>query len=158
MEKLKINKVFNLSNKVLGIMIRGTDYISLKPRGHPIQPKLSVVLRDIKKLDYENKYDFYFLATEDYFIRLKFMKEFGNKIKFFNQNQNFQFNYLKKKKLCTFKGIIGNFEYMKTYLISIIILTKSIDIITSITSGTIGIFLLSEGFRNQIVYDLGLYK
>ena len=152
------NKLFNLSNNILGIMTRGTDYISLKPKDHPIQPKLSVVLSDIKKLDYENKYDFYFLATEDYFIRLKFMKEFGNKIKFFNQNQNFHFNYLKKQKLCTFKGIIGNFEYMKTYLISIIILTKSIDIITSITSGTIGIFILSEGFRNQIVYDLGVYR
>ena len=47
---------------------------------------------------------------------------------------------------------------MKTYLINIIILIKCIDIITSMTSGTIGAFILSEGFRNKIVYNLGLYK
>ena len=87
------NKLFNLSNNILGIMTRGTDYIALKPKAHPIQPKLNVVFRDIKKLDLENIYDFFFLSTEDYFIRLKFMKEFGNKIKFFNHNQNFHFNY-----------------------------------------------------------------
>ena len=79
-----------------------------------------------------------------------FESEFGNKIKFnfynnsFN-NKNKYFNKNMKKK-------------MKVYLINIIILTKCIDIITSMTSGAFGTFIFSKGFRNKIIYNFGFYK
>jgi hypothetical protein len=47
---------------------------------------------------------------------------------------------------------------MKTYLINIIILSKCIDIITSKTAGAIVAFILTNGFRNKKIYDLGYYK
>ena len=158
-EAIKIKKkLFNLSNNILGILVRGTDYLFLKPKEHPIQPELDLIYKDIKKYNKKYNYDFFFLTTEDNSIRTKFINEFGNKIKFYKKYQNFNFNISEKKKLCYFKGITGNFLFMKTYLINIIILIKCIDIITSMTSGTIGAFILSEGFRNKIVYNLGLYK
>lgn len=47
---------------------------------------------------------------------------------------------------------------MKIYLINIIILSKCLDIITSKTAGSLVAFILSKGFRNIKVYDLGCYK
>ena len=41
--------------------------------------------------------------------------------------------------------------------LNIVILSKCLDIITSRTSGSAGIFILTKGFRHFKVYDLGLY-
>ena len=38
-----IRKLFNGSNNVLGFLIRGTDYISRRPRNHPIPPTPKMV-------------------------------------------------------------------------------------------------------------------
>ena len=46
---------------------------------------------------------------------------------------------------------------MKIYLINIILLSKCRDIIVSRTSGSIGAFILTDGFRYNKVYNLGLY-
>ena len=40
---------------------------------------------------------------------------------------------------------------------NIVILSKCLDIITSRTSGSAGVFIMGEGFRHFKVYDLGLY-
>ena len=56
------------------------------------------------------------------------------------------------------KNINGNLKYMKIYLFNIIILSKCIDIISARTSGSMGIFILSNGFRNAKVYYLGTYR
>ena len=48
-------------------------------------------------------------------------------------------------------------DFLKAYLYSIIILSKCVDIISSRTSGAAGAFILSKGFRNQLVYYLGEY-
>ena len=41
---------------------------------------------------------------------------------------------------------------------NLIILSKCIDFISTRTSGAIGVFILSKGFRNYNVYNLGYYK
>ena len=43
------------------------------------------------------------------------------------------------------------------YVISILILSKCIDIISAKTGGAVILFILSNGFRNKKVYDLGYY-
>ena len=48
-------------------------------------------------------------------------------------------------------------NFMKTYVLSIIILSKCEDIISARTSGAAGVFILSKGFRNSLVYYLGEY-
>ena len=40
-----IKKLFNINNKnILGILLRGTDYIAKKPKNHPIQPETEIPL------------------------------------------------------------------------------------------------------------------
>ena len=64
---------------------------------------------------------------------------------------------IKKNYLNSNENIKGNTEYSKIYLLNIIILSKCLDIIASRCSGTAGIFVLTNGFRNMKIYDLGVY-
>lgn len=99
-----------------------------------------------------------FLTTEDNIIRKKFILEFGKKIKYIKSTININYDYKSKKYLVFSKNIKGNINYWKTYLINIIILSKCLDIITSRTGGSIVAFILTKGFRNMKVYNLGYYK
>ena len=150
-------KLFKNSSNVLGLLVRGTDYTSIKPDGHSIPPTPEMVIKDAKKMDKDNKYDYIFLATEDKIIRKKLIKKFGDKIYYLLPEKNIEYDYKEADYLTLNKDVIDNLEFEKTYLLSMIILSKCIDIISSRTSGAAGAFILSEGFRNDLVYYLGEY-
>lgn len=152
------SQLFKGSNNVLGILARGTDYLTTKPKKHPIPPNSKLMIKDIKEMHNKNNYDLFFITTEDELIREEFIKEFHNKLKYFKSKQNIIYNYRNKKVLSINEDIKGNFNYMKIYLVNIIILSKCLDIITARTSGSIGAFVLTNGFRNIKVYYLGEYK
>ena len=81
-ESINIMKIlFGNSTNILGVKMRGTDYISRRPKGHSIQPNIERVISDVKIMDEKNKYDFIFFATEDEIIKKRFIPEFGNKLK-----------------------------------------------------------------------------
>ena len=131
-EKNKIKtKLFKGSKNILGILVRGTDYISLRPKGHPIPPNKELVIKDIIDFDKKNKYDFFFISTEDDMLREVFIKKFGHKL---------------------------NIQFIKIYLLNIIILSECIDIIGARTSGAIGIFIFKNGFRYNKMYNIGLFR
>ncbi len=66
-------KLFGYSKNILGILARGTDYVNLRPSGNSIPPTPEIMIKDVKKMNENNKYDYFFLATEDYTIRDKFI-------------------------------------------------------------------------------------
>ena len=152
-----IQRLFNKSKNILGVLTRGTDYISKKPKGHPIQPNIIDVINDVKKLDKQYNYDYIFFSTEDDLIRDKFTIIFKSKVKQIKQKFNINYDYNKKNYLNNNENIKGNTEYSKIYLLNIIILSKCLDIIASRCSGTAVIFVLTNGFRNMKIYDLGVY-
>lgn len=145
------------SKNILGILVRGTDVIALKPKGHAIPPKKEMVIKDITELDKKNKYEFYFMATEDDIIREVFIKHFGHKLKYYIYKKKINYNYKEKKLIGYNTNIKGNIQYTKIYLINIIILSKCIDIISSRTSGAIGIFIFRKRFRYSKIYNIGYY-
>ena len=147
-------KLFNGSQNVLGVLARGTDYITLKKKGTPIPPTAGKMIEDINKYDKENKYDYIFLTTEDNLIRDKFKSEFGKKLKYIEFGIDVKYNYNGQEYFCENKNAQG-LEYQKIYLYNIIILSRCIDIISARTHGAAVAFILSEGFRNNLVYDLG---
>ena len=149
--------LFGDTNNVLGILLRGTDYTAIKPSEHAIPPTTQRAINDTIDMDNKYKYDFIFLGTEDNKIRDKFIKKFGNKLKYLLPDKKINYSY-KNKDFLTFNyKVYGNLEFMKTYLLSVIILSKCVDIITARTSGAAGAFILSKGYRNQLVYYLGEY-
>ena len=70
-------KLFNNSKNILGVKIRGTDYLSLRLKKHSIQPDVEQLIKDVKLMDKLNKYNYIFFATEDESIKEKFIPEFG---------------------------------------------------------------------------------
>ena len=149
-------RLFKDSHNILGILMRGTDYLANKPKGHYIPPTPSMVIKDIKKINLKNNYDWFFISTEDDMIRDIFIKEFGFKIKYLVFEKT-KYNY-KKKNALAYNSNVKGLNYSKIYLINLIILSKCIDILSANTSGSIGVFILSEGFRYSKVYNLGKYK
>jgi len=153
-----IKKILKDSKNVLGVLLRGTDYIAKKPFRHPIPPKTKDVIKDVKILDYKNKYDSIFLATEDRNIRQEFVRAIGIKAKCLLNKFEIFYNYTNKDFLSQNIHFKNNIEFSKNYLLNIIILSKCLDFISARTSGTIGVFILTKGFRNYNVYNLGYYK
>jgi hypothetical protein len=153
-----INRIFNKSRNTLGVLLRGTDYIARKPKGHPIPPKTEDVIKDIKILDNKYKYDWIFLATEDNIIRQYFLRAVGTKVKCLISKNNITYDYSKKELLAFNINFKKNIDYNKIYLLNIIILSKCLDFLGARTNGATGVYILTEGFRNSKVYNLGKYK
>ena len=152
-----LTKLFKNSKNVLGVLTRGTDFISMKPKGHPIPPKLSDLIRDVQEMDNKNNYDYIFFTTEDENIREKFAKNFPKKLKEVKSKMKINYDYSKKSFLGYNKNINGNIEFNKIYLLNIIILSKCLDLITARCNGAMGVLILTNGFRNTKIYNLGVY-
>ena len=152
-----MHKLFKNSKNILGVLTRGTDYVTLKPRNHPIPPNVSDLIYDVKEMDTKYMYDYIFFSTEDDLIRDKFVKSFPKKVKQINIKTKIKYNYIKTNFLGYNEEIKGNIEYNKIYLLNIIILSKCLDIVTARCSGAAGIFILTNGFRNMKIYNLGVY-
>lgn len=152
-----MNNLFNQSTNILGVLARGTDYIAMKPSTHPIQPNINEIVKDVKYMDDKYVYDFIFFSSEDENYREKFTKTFPGKIKQIKSKVKIKYDYSKKQYLGFNQKINGNIEFNKIYLLNIIILSKCLDLIATKCNGSVGILILTNGFRNTKIYDLGLY-
>ena len=153
-----INKLFNKSKNILGVLARGTDYIALKPKSHPIQPNISNIIKDVKYMDDKYIYDYIFFSSDDEIYRNIFSKSFPSKNKQIRLKIKINYDYSQKLYFGLNKDVKGNIEFNKIYLLNIIILSKCLDLIATKCNGTVGILILTNGFRNTKIYDLGLYK
>lgn len=141
--------------RVLGVLARGTDYTSLKPYYHPVQPSIEEFIEKINL--YRTKYDCkrIYVATEDAAILNRLSEEYGKDLLYTNQkrvqttdtflNYNKEFNQVEPRK----KGM--------DYLISIYLLSRCTGLIAGRTSGTVGAVLLSEGYEFQHIFSKGRY-
>ena len=152
-----MKNLFHGSKNILGVILRGTDYLSLKPKYHAIPPKVERAISDVKKMDKKYKYDFIFFSTEDESIKTKFCPSFGNKLKYLNTNFIIKYDYRNKSLLNLNENIIGNLNFTKSYVLNIIILSKCLDIVAARCSGASAIFIITNGFRHAKIYNLGLY-
>ena len=153
-----INKIFKGKKNILGVLLRGTDYLARKPGNHPIPPKTKDVIKDVKLLDDKYKYDWIFLSTEDNIIRKEFIRGIGIKVKCLLSKKRISYNYKKKNLIGYYIDNKKNIEYNKIYLLNILILSKCLDFLCAKTNGAVGVFILTKGFRNYKIYNLGVYK
>ena len=145
-----------LGDKVLGVLCRGTDYLLLHPKGHPIQPDPEVVVEKAAELMKGMCIDKIYLATEDINIYKKFKLHFGEKLLTYSiPDMKYQRGYL-----------VDNLEndarirktHGENYLISISILSQCNSFIGGITSGTILALILSNGYEYIHYWRYGYYK
>ena len=143
-------------NKTLGVFLRGTDYVALKPKGHYRQPSIEQVIDKID--EFCNKYDIQkiFVVTEDYTIYQKLKTKYGDII--FSSDDNFIKNYKTNDYL---EGAFHDDPYERglKYLIRLLLLTKCDYLISGITNGSL--FALAEkqdSYRDEYLFDLGKYE
>ncbi len=74
------NTVLAPHERVLGVICRGTDYIKLKPQGHPVQPNIHDVVKKAKEMTNRYGYQYIYLATEERSIHETFEEAFPGKV------------------------------------------------------------------------------
>jgi hypothetical protein len=68
------------TDRFVGVHCRGTDYTSVRPFGHPIQPSVEEMIEKVKETMREYRCEGVLLATEDAQIERTFQNEFGDRL------------------------------------------------------------------------------
>jgi hypothetical protein len=154
----KFNKLTHNRGRVLGVHCRGTDYITLKPKNHPIQPDPIDVINKVKKLLIDWNCDSVYLATEDDDIYTLFQNAFGDVLIYDNVKRWKKSDLMKDQSNATlFSSQEDKFNEGLKYLSQIYFLSKCNCFIAGSTRGSLGVLLMSEGFENYYIYNLGTY-
>lgn len=141
--------------KTLGILARGTDYVSAKPKGHPIQPTAEEIIGKVREVMGICSCDKIYLATEDAGIYDRLKEEFEDKLV-----------AQKTQRYITSGGQNINdlgaertkFEKGKEYLLSMMLLADCDCLVAGNVGGTHGALLMSSGYEYQHIFDLGIYE
>lgn len=148
-------QILSQGQRMLGILCRGTDYVQLRPTGHPVQPSAETVIQDARNLLAVYNCSRIYLATEDECIYRKFQAAFGSQVVSFQTRHYTTGNQENLNDIANQRDLpkIRNTEY----LISLAILSQCPCILAGATSGSLGAVLMSNGFEHQNIYNLGRY-
>ncbi len=143
------------SGKVLGVFLRGTDYVKIKPKGHARQPELSDAISKIDEFLSLYKIDKIFIVTEDsgYYSELK--ARYGDKA--FSSDDYFV-DSLKDGQYVGAAFTNDAYERGLNYLVRILLFGRCDYIISGITNGSVVANLLkTRDPIDSFWFDLGLY-
>lgn len=157
-ERLERMKAKYFGRKILGLLVRGTDYTYLKPSQHPIPPTAEQAIAKAHEAMRERDFDSVYLATEDKKIVAKFQKAFGDKL-ILPEADYVDYDYDNPRVLASIDVKRENDKYLRglEYLVSMLFLSHCAGFITSGTSGSAGVMCLSEGFEYLYFFNLGFY-
>lgn len=153
------NNVIKGNENILGVLVRGTDYIVRKTKDEQIQPKPKTVIKKVKLfLKKHPDINKIYIATEDEVIYQQFKREFGEIL---IDNGQYRYNYKEKNMplLADIKTNRPNHNYTlaKEYLSSLYILSKCKYFIGGRCAGTKIAWILSDGWEDVYIWDLGRY-
>ncbi len=142
--------------RVLGVLSRGTDYISVRPKNHPVQPDVGEMIIKVQDVAEEKSCDYIYMATEDEAVYQEFKKAFGNRLKTTKARRVSQTGT--KNINDVLNGEAEDlFRQGKEYLGNILLLAKCNCLVAGSAGGTYGALLMSKGYEYRYIYDLGVY-
>lgn len=153
-------KLFAPTDRVLGVLLRGTDYSVKKPNDHPIPPPNEFAVKVIVEKIREWKCNKIFLATEDKAIMQFFKDTFGDGFGDFCRILDREYvDYKSGKQISSIRIDRENDYYLqgKDYLTQMVLLSLCNSFVTARTSGSIGVMILAENFENVYAFNLGRY-
>lgn len=142
----------------IGVYVRGTDYVKLRPSGEYIQPNIEQVKEKI--LEFIEKYNApIFLVTEDGEIYDALRDTFDKKIRTVSYD-SFIYNYTGKDVLSRSNVLeVDKKQRGQNYLVKMILLSRCRYLISSMTQGSKFSYVLNGGkYEDEYIFDLGLYK
>lgn len=153
--------VFAGGRRVLGVLCRGTDYVTLRPSGHPIQPTLEQIFSLVAEKMTALNIDYIYLATEEESIKERFENEYPGLV--LVNKRSYYDDYYKNK--CRYIREVGfereNDSYYKglEYLSSIVILSRCNALIGGNTGGSCAaMFMNNMKYEYSCLFDLGCYN
>lgn len=156
------NTILKKDMRVLGVLCRGTDYVTLKPKNHPIQPTVKEVIDLAHKKIKEFNLEYIYLATDEKAIEEKFRKEFPGKI-LINKRTYYDEQYYNNEDITLIGQVKFNREnddYYKglEYLSSLYILSKCNVLIGGNCGGSCAALYMNNGkYEDWDIFNLGLY-
>lgn len=153
-------EIFNLHlDKSLGVYIRGTDYVKLRPVGEHVQPNIEDLVCKIKEFERKFKFNYIFVVTEDYEIYKRLECEFSDKIKTVSYD-SFIKGYNGKSFLSKSDVFKENpYTIGLNYLVKLILLSKCRYFVGSITKGSIATYIFNKNkYEDYYVFNLGIYN
>ena len=149
-------KALDIDN-CIGVYVRGTDYVKLRPSGEYVQPNVKQVEQQIEKF-IEQYHVSVFLVTEDGNIYDDLRNKFGEYIKIVSYD-SFIYDYDGKDVLSRSNVLEDNKKLRgQKYLVKMILLSRCKYLISSITQGSKFSYALNGGkYVDEYVFDLGLY-
>lgn len=142
---------------ILGVLLRGTDYINARPPKHPVQPNIEMAGRKIDEVCEKFHCKKIYLVTEDRNIYEYFKQRYGDRIvsldtKRYVTNENQNINDIRNDDISD-KAFAD-----RQYLISILLLARCNYLVAGNAGGTQGALLLNEKYDYQYIFNLGVYE
>ncbi len=145
------------SERILGVLCRGTDYVVQRPKNHPVQPTLDEMVIKAKKLRKAWNCHIIYLCTEDAQILERFRQEFRDRITYLNKNYIRDIG-TKQVAEITYEREDDVRRQGEEYLIQIGILARCQCLLAGPCGGTVGAELLTDGYEHEYVWNLGVYQ
>ena len=148
----KYENEYNKTDRWLGVLARGTDYLS-KGVGHAVQPDFDTLIEKIRSVKEEYGCKRIFLATEDLQILEALNNAFGEEIMTIEQKRyrGKQDVKLGQKEDYRRDAVAMNISY----LAAIHYLSRCSCFITADTGGATGAYILSGGYEYTHCWFLG---
>ena len=159
--KADLQATIGTRKKVLGVLVRGTDYLRLKPAFHPVQPTIEDVISECKEIIEKYNYKYIYLATEEEKYQKLFEEVFPNMV-LTNQRHYIGNQFWNSSSSHCYKVNlnIDNENYIKgiEYLSSLEILACCDSLIGGNCGGTMYAFLRNnDTYEFCKIFNLGLY-
>lgn len=152
--KKMVNAMF-AGKKVVGISVRGTDYL-IGVKFHHKQPTLSE-LYDLLDEYLVSKADFIFLSTEDDSILSEFKKRYNEKLLFTSRERISNYNDAIPTPAYSFSRKNDNYLKGLEYLIDVLLLSSCDFLVGAYHGATWGALYFSQGkFRGIQLIDKGM--
>ena len=146
----------------MGTICRGSDYIQLKPVGHPVQPDVDSLIQTIQNRMTDWKCDLIYLTTEEQAYVEKFQKAFPGIVITGNQTRVQHYHtdsgqligkyMIEKENTTKYKNALDN-------LVCTALLSKC-DCFTGALSGCseAALIMNNNRYTAKEIIDLGVYK
>lgn len=148
-------------SRMLGVLMRGTDYVKLRPKGHPVQPEPEEIVSEAAKRFNKGAYTATYVATEEKRLFDMVASAVGSENVRENKRKYYDAIYHQSGE-----DLIGkvrfdreNDNYWKglEYLSSMIILSKCRTLVAGNCGGTLFAMLMSDNYTDPHIFNYGIY-
>ncbi len=149
--------------RVLGVLCRGTDYLSKRPFGHPIQPAVEEVMEKAQEMMDRLHCPVLYLATEDASALRSFKARFGEKLLTYGERRyedtgdRYINEMTDEMDASAADPVKAQYQKGLEYAVTIGLLSKCNALVAGRVSGAYGAILQGSSYEEVYLYDLGLY-